>query len=80
MSLPLLGTRIEQACDLAGLWIDGGEIAAFVAITRNAGEGEVIYRRLAAVFLSYNVIDLVRGPCRLFWQVTILAPPLGAII
>jgi hypothetical protein len=63
--LPSLRPRVEQRAELSGLWVEGGEVAPFVAIATSASERQVIYISRTIVLLRYYVIALMREECNL---------------
>lgn len=60
MFLPLIVTRVEQACDLACGRIDARYVGTFVVVTIKAGPGQIVGVRWAFMLFRDNVIHLER--------------------
>jgi len=59
MFRPDLPARVEEQTEVSRLWIEGAEIAAFVAVATPTGERQILKLSLAAVLFGDNVIDFV---------------------
>ena len=58
MFVPIIKSRVKQARQLSGLWIQPGKIRAFVQIAVMTGEREVFQDVLAAVLARGDVLDV----------------------
>jgi hypothetical protein len=64
-----------EASQLAGRWIDAGEIRPLVNVAVVAGQGEVARDGAAAMFAGNDVVKLEGNPGPALWQAAILATP-----
>jgi len=69
---------MKQAHELAAGVIDGGYVAAFSAIAKNAGVGEVFEKRIAAMFAADDVVYLGAEGSIVFVDQAVFATAVGA--
>ena len=74
----VVGTRVEESDDFAGLGIDTRDVWAFVGVTIIASAGEVCGIGWAARFFGDDVVDLERRFGEAFGKVAALAESFGA--
>jgi hypothetical protein len=75
---PPLVSRVKQLCDATSLRIDPGQVRAFVKITVDASQSQVVEIVAAAMNPRDDVLDVKCGQWRIFlFQLTILAPISG---
>jgi hypothetical protein len=63
MSRPAVTARMEKTQNAPGFVINGRNVRSFMAITRQAGPGEVGLVGLATVLGGDDMVGLVRNPC-----------------
>lgn len=58
---PDIPARVKQPYDLAGTWIDTGEVWAFVSVAVNARKREVFEFGLSTMLAGDDMVDLERS-------------------
>ena len=79
MVLPAIPSGLEQGGNSARLWINRGEVSAFMAVAYPATQAEVGVGRLAVMLLSDNMVDLVRVEANGIGEQAVFAPFARAI-
>jgi hypothetical protein len=60
---PFVLSRVEQAYDLTGLDVDGGNVASLETVARKTGPSKVVLPALTAVFARHDMVYLMREQC-----------------
>jgi len=58
-SRPFVASRVEQAYDLTGFEVDGGNIASLKTVASKTGPGEVILPGRPPVFARHDMVYLM---------------------
>ncbi len=80
MGVPSLAPGIKQQNDVAGLGINGRQVATLVAVAEGTTEGEVVQVGLATVLFGDDVIDLVRCKAESLRNPAVFAATRGALV
>jgi hypothetical protein len=77
--VPEVATGVEQDGDVAGLWIDSGQVGPLLSVAAGTTQRSILRIVCVRVLRRDDVIEMKAGFVACLGQVTVLTPVSGAV-